>query len=235
VSSPHSAKLSAAVDARERRIHRELLQLVMLIAMASGAFFVTRALAAHNHDTNARDAAEWFRRGQAELHEGRVADAIEAFHRARARNRDDTTYSLALAHALAATRQDAAARRVLLTLREATPEDAGINLELARLSAADGDGTQAVRYYHNALYAPWAPENEDTRRAVRMELIQLLLRQGEAKRADAELLALSAEMPDDHALHAEVGRLFEEAGDHQHAAEHFAHAAAHPPRRRTAR
>ena len=77
-----------------------------------------------------------------------------------------------------------------MTLRESEPEDREINLQLARLAATQQDVTEALRFYHNALYAPWPLEQADGRRDVRLELIRLLLDHNQAGRAISELLAL---------------------------------------------
>jgi tetratricopeptide (TPR) repeat protein len=101
-----------------------------------------------------RDAVEWYRRGLGQLDAGHAEDAIDSFRRATVKYRDEKRYALALARALASTRQYEAARRALLALREAAPEDPDINLQLARLAADRQDVTEAIRYYHHALYAP---------------------------------------------------------------------------------
>ena len=150
-------------DAAERSalIHREMVQLGVLILVATAAFLLTRAVAASNRDMSLRDAAEWYRRGQQRSTAGGVDDAIDSFRRATVRDRDEKRYVLALARALALKRDDDAARGVLLTLRESAPEDPDINLQLARLAAARQDVTEALRFYHNALYAPWPAEQAD--------------------------------------------------------------------------
>ena len=138
-------------------IHRELLQVGALLIVAVSAFFVTRAVAANNRDMSVRDAAEWYRRGQEQIDGRKLDDAVDSFRRATVRDRGEKRYVLALARALARNRDDDAARSELLTLRESAPEDPEINLQLARLAAARQDVTEALRFYHNALYAPWPP------------------------------------------------------------------------------
>lgn len=206
---------------RAALIHREIFQLVALILVAIAAFVVTRSVAASNRDTNLRDAAEWYRRGQQAIDAGKVDDAIDSLRRATVRDRNDKRYVLALARALAFKRDDDAARSVLLTLRESSPEDADINLQLARLAVARQDVTDALRFYHNALYAPWPIEQAEARRRVRLELVQFLLTHGQSSRALSELLALSSDMPNDAPSRREVGQLFARAGDHAHALDQF--------------
>jgi tetratricopeptide (TPR) repeat protein len=106
-------------------------------------------------------------------------------------------------------------------LRESAPDDPDINLQLARLAADRQDVTEAIRYYHNALYAPWPAAQTDARRHVRLELIRLLLTNDQVNRALSELVALSADLPEDAAAHAEVGQLFASAGDSGRALDQF--------------
>jgi Tfp pilus assembly protein PilF len=202
-------------------IHREILQVCVLMLVAVAAFFVTRAVAANNRDMGLRDAGEWYRRGQRQLQEGRVAAAIEAFRHATVRDRTNKNYVLALARALAGDHEDDAARGVLLTLRESAPEDAEINLELARLAAHRHDVTAALRFYHNALYAPWPTELADARRRVRIELIRFLLTHDQSSRALSELLAVASDLPDQLAAHLQIAQLFAEAGDDSKSLEQF--------------
>ena len=217
---PASHNPSDAVE-RAALIHREIFQLSALILAVIAAFLLTRAVAASNHEMNLRDAAEWYRRGQQAIHAGRVDDAIDSLRRATVKDRTDKRYVLALAEALALNRDNDAARSALLTLRESAPEDPDINLQLARLAAARSDVTEALRFYHNALYAPWSTEQADTRRGVRLELVRFLLTHDQASRAMSELLALSTDLPDDTALRLEIAQLFARAGDDRHALEQF--------------
>ncbi|MCU1383473.1 MAG: Chloride channel protein [Acidobacteria bacterium] len=180
---------SGDIDPRAAVIHREILQLVALIVLAIAAFLVTRALAVSNREMSRRDAAEWFRRSQQALESGRTDEAIESLRRATVRDRANRRYTFALAVALTARRDYDPARRLLVTLRESDPEDRDVNLQLARVAAGRDDVTEALRFYHNTLYAPWPNELADARRAVRVELARFLLGHGQIDRAVAELLA----------------------------------------------
>ena len=219
---------------RAALIHRENIQIGVLILIAVGAFLLTRAFANSNRDMTLRDAAEWHRRGQQALAAGRIDDAVEDFHRATVRNRFEKRYVLDLARALRSTGENDEARAALLTLRESAPEDPDINLELARLDADRQDVTEAVRFYHNALYAPWPAEREGERRRIRLELIRFLLSHDQAGRALSELLAVSADVPDDVPTLLEIGRLFAAAGDPRHALGQFQRAVRAAPENRDA-
>jgi Flp pilus assembly protein TadD len=168
-----------------------------------------------------RDAEEWYRRGQEQIAGRQLDEAVDSFRRATVRDRDDKRYVLALAGALTRKGEFDAARDALLTLREAAPEDHDINLLLARLSAERLDVTEALRFYHNALYAPWAGDQTDARRQVRFELIRFLLTHDQQNRALSELVALSTDLPDDSAQRLEVAKLFATAGDDAHALDQF--------------
>jgi len=217
----NSSNRANNTDERSNLIHREILQLVLLITVAVAAFFVTRAIAANNRDMSLRDAAEWYQRGQRELDAGDADTAIDFFRRATVKSRNEKRYVLALARALASKRQDEAARKALLGLRESAPEDPDINLQLARLAADRQDVTEAIRYYHNALYAPWPTDQADARRRARLELIRVLLTHDQRNRAMSELVALSTDLPDEAARHVEVGQLFSSAGDSGRALDQF--------------
>jgi tetratricopeptide (TPR) repeat protein len=152
---------------------------------------------------------------------GRVEDAIASLRRASVRNRFERKYALTLARALSQKGDTEAARATLLTLREASPEDAEVNLALARLASLRQDVTEALRFYHNTLYAPWPVDAAQERREVRFELIDFLLQHDQAGRALSELLAASADLPDQAVAHVRVGQLFARAGDARHALEQY--------------
>src|SRR3954469_14292470 len=200
-------------DERAALVHPEVFRLCALIALAVAAFFVTRAVADSNRDMVVRDGAEWFRRGEQAMQAGRLDEAIASLRHATVRNRANKQYVLQLARALALDHDEDGARSVLLALREADPEDRDVNLQLARLAAARQDVSDALRFYHNALYAPWPLDQDAARRTVRLELVRLLLANRQSGRATAELIALTSEMPDEAPLHEEMGELFAGAGD----------------------
>ena len=172
---------------------------------------------------DARVAAAWFREGEGQVRAGDIGGAIDSFRKATSRDRDNRAYVLALANALAAAGHNEEARQALLRLRELSPENAEINLYLARLAAKRGDAAEAVRYYQNALFGLWTGSQVDQeRRKVRVELIHFLLDYQERSRALSEVLILGAEIPEsDAAAQTETGQLFLQAGDAQHALKHF--------------
>ncbi len=211
--------MPATPNDRLDRIRREGLKLIALVAITVAAFFATRAAAESSRAAERRDAAEWNARGRRALADRNLAGAIDAFRRASLRDRGNSAYGLSLAEALSADQQDAAAERVLLALRESAPERPDINLQLARIAARRSDPATAIRYYRNALYAPW--QDPEGPRRVRLELVHFLLDRGDRERAVAELLAARATAPDTAASHTQLGELFNRAGDARLAREEF--------------
>lgn len=207
-----------------RAYRREAFGLVVLIVVATVAFVFTRAFAARNGAMRRNDAASWYRLAQAQVSAGRPGDAVSGFRRASAMDRENPTYRLALASALAAGGEDEGARQVLIGLRQFAPDDPQVNLQLARLEARRHDLAAAVQYYQNAIYGLWPPTRLDERRGVRQELIEYLLGQGQKRRALSELLIFSANSPDDVASQRRLGRLLLRAGDPRRALEHFVRA-----------
>jgi len=202
-------------------VHREILVLVVLCTLVGVGFVFTRAVAGANRALRLHDATAWYEAGERYLSGGQTQLAIRALRRATAINRDNRSYRLALAAALAADRQDDAARQVLLGVRELTPEDPEVNVQLARLEGRHDDLTGTVRYYQNAVYGSWSSDQLDARREVRIELIRYLLAHEQRGRALSELLVLSGNLPDDVKSQTEAGQLFLDAGEPRRGLDRF--------------
>ena len=209
-----------------RVLHNEVVLLVALSVAAFGVFVFTRHMSAREQRLEARIAAIWYERGEQFIAAGDVEKAIQAFRRATADSHDNQKYMLALANALTLGHHDAEAQQLLLQLRESDPEDAEINISLARLAAKHGDTDEAVHYYQNALYGRWSGDHVDEQRGqLRKELIHFLLRRQQRELAASELLILEAGLPDSAASHVEIAKLFVDAGDLQHALKNYSEAA----------
>ena len=201
------------------RIRREGIKLAILIVVTVGVFVFTRSVAEYSHAANLRDAVAWYARGQRALSESRVTEAIDGLRRAVLKDPASREYRLTLGVALARAGQPSEAEHVLLLLRDAGPQDAAVNLQLARLAVARHEPAAAVQYYRNALYAP-APTTIDPQR-VRLELIEFLLSQGDHDQAMSELLAARANLGTVAADHVAVGGLFVRSGDDRLALNEF--------------
>lgn len=175
------------------------------------AFAITIVIVGRYKDQRTALAHEWGTRGERDVATAPTA-AVADFQTALAYRPDDPGERLRLAEALIAANQRDEARAHLLTLWAEAPGDGRINLDLAHLAAADGDVTQATRYYHAAIDGAWDTGATAVRRNTRLELAKLLLQKGQTVRAQAELIALIDNLPDDPALITEVGRLLVAAG-----------------------
>jgi tetratricopeptide (TPR) repeat protein len=205
-----------------RVLNREILLLIALAVGAIGVFAFTKSMAAKEQQMDARIAAISYEEGQRQFSSGQIEKAIDSFRKATTDALRDRTYALALANALAAGNHDAEAQQTLLRLREANPEDAEINSQLARLAAKRGEADDAVHYYQNTLYGRWAGTQVDERKLqLRVELIRFLLVHQQRDTALSELLILDADLPRSAVAHVDTARLFLQAGDAQHALKNY--------------
>ncbi len=87
------------------------------------------------------------------------------------------------------------------------PNSGPANLGIARIASQEGRLQEAVDYYRRAIYDPW-PENAlHERTQARIELAETLGKSGQEAQAQAELLSLKAEMPEDSAIRKRVGEM----------------------------
>lgn len=196
---------------------REPVLLVWLIAIAIAMFFVVSILSRAYTSHSQAKASEWHSQGIAELRAGNTSKAVNDFRVALSYWRDNFEYQVTLANSLATLNQPAEAKVYLTTLWQREPENGTVNLELARLYAKAGDISNAIRFYHNAIYALWSSDPETQRRSARIELTEFLLDRKLQGQAESELIALSGNLPADATLHEHVGDLFMRVPDYQHA------------------
>jgi tetratricopeptide (TPR) repeat protein len=191
-----------------------LLSFLALIILFWGASFAVKAFRAKEREA----AQKWYASGERDLTSGRPEAGLEDFRSALVYSRSDPRIELRLAHTLAAAGHFPEARAYLLNLWEREPGDGTVNLELARLEAHSGSTSQTVQYYHNAVDGQWEDNPAEHRRQARLELAEFLLKAGQKTQAQAELIALAADLPRDPALETQVGALLLNAGEYEHAA-----------------
>ena len=194
--------------------------LVVLCTLVAVGFVFTRAAAGANRALRLRDATAWYQAGERYLAGGRTELAITACV-ARRQSIATTEATGSPWQRPRCRRQDDAARQVLLGVRELTPEDPEVNVQLARLEGRHDDLTGTVRYYQNAVYGSWSSDQLDARREVRIELIRYLLAHEQRGRALSELLVLSGNLPDDVKSQTEAGHLFLDAGEPRRGLDRF--------------
>ena len=196
------------------------LVVVLVISIAFGA--ITVFAARFYRSRQVQFGAMWYGRGEAALAAADSGAAVQDFRNALYYSHDNPAYRLRLAEALIAARHIREAHSYLVTLWQDEPSNSIVNLQLARLAAAQANAPAALRYYHGAIYGLW-PDGDAAarRRQTRLELIHYLFGLRDATQADAELIALTSELPPTAAAHSEVGQLFQQAADSERALQEF--------------
>ncbi len=196
--------------------------LLLLSLLALGVFFALTGFVVKGYHAQQKALAQrWRGRGEAALRDHQPAQAVEDFHNALNYSHDNPQDLLNLARALIQEGHLTEAKAYLRTLWASEPGDGEVNLELARLSLMQGNVQQAIGYYHDSIYGVWLRNAIVHRREVRLELIQLLLRQGMMAHADSELITLGGGLPENSPLHATAGEMFLEVQDYRRALAEF--------------
>jgi tetratricopeptide (TPR) repeat protein len=196
---------------------REPVILTLLFLSAVALFLGVTGLSHIYYAQRESLANRWFTRGVTDLNAQHFQNAVADFRTALLYSRDDYTYQLNLAEALLGLKRTDEAYAYLLNLWEQEPENGLVNLELARIAAHKREIEQALRYYHNAIYATWPGDQEVQRRETRVELVEYLLSINAKTQSQAELIALAANLADDPVQQARIAALFLRAQDVEHA------------------
>lgn len=179
--------------------------------MLAALFVVTGICSRSFHQKEAAIAKNWFTKGNAALAAGKSREARDDFRNALIFEPQNPDYQLHLAEALAAYGQPEQARTYLVNLLSQNPADGQVNLDLARLAARDDRISDAIHYYHGAIYG-FADNPTDGLNA-RVEFAEFLVDVGDNSQAGGELTALSANVPAlAAAIQSRIGNLFERAG-----------------------
>ncbi len=192
-----------------------VILVVLTLAAATGFAAVGHLVSRYTANQQAR-GRKLYELGLDDAKATRYDDAIAAFRAALTCDPSNSQYQLSLARALRDSndpRRLDEAESYLLALWQRAPQDAAVNLALARVAAHRGSIEDATRYYHNAMYGVWTSDSDANRNKARLELIQFLLSKSARAQADSELIALSAALPADPAAHLQAAQLFERAQD----------------------
>ncbi|HLY60058.1 MAG TPA: tetratricopeptide repeat protein [Terriglobia bacterium] len=186
--------------------------------------FIITGIAARKYHAKERALGnEWFEHGEIELKAGRPENAITDFRTALVYSPADGAYELSLAKALLAAHYEDEASAHLIRLWEHEPESGEVNLELGQLAIHNRNVQEALRYFHNSIYGDWGQRDAaEERREARLELYQFLVARGANPQAQAELMALAAELPPQASLHVQVGQIFFNARQYNEAQKQFA-------------
>ena len=193
---------------------REPLVIVVLSLSAIVFFFLVSGLSGLYQRTLSTRAKLWSDHGENDLSAGRTTQAMKDFQVALTYSRDNFNYELRLAQTLITLRRTEEARVYLINLWQRQPESGPVNLQLARIYASKNDVSQALRYYHNAIYAVWTGNPEAQQLSARLELVRFLLDSKSFNQAEAELIAVGRNLPEDASLQMEIGDLFMRVPDY---------------------
>src|SRR5271165_1254603 len=211
-------ELQSPLTAEERLYKRKLILrdvvslsslFAITVALAVLTWFLFNSFARHRLEL----AHRWLARGQAAMVSGHPEQAVEAFRSALEYDPAQRETEINLAMALAAADRTLEATSYFNTLLETEPGNGIINLELARLSAKQGNKPKAVEYYQRALDGTWQGDGYERRRAVRLELARYLLDQKDYARARTQLLIAAGNAPDDPKIKVQIAAMMEEAQD----------------------
>lgn len=202
-------------------LRREPLNLALLTSLAVVAFVAVAGLSRVYFGQQTSLAERWSARGTADLKAQNYRAAVTSFRTSLLYDRDNDSYQLNLAEALLGMKRTDEAYAYLISLWDKAPENGMVNLELARISAQRNDTNQALRFYHDAIYATWPGDQEAETRNCRLELIHYLLRSGALAQAQAELMALAANVANDSPEQVHLGQLFLQTQGYQQALRAF--------------
>lgn len=134
-------------------------------------FRVTGRLSRQYREHEKQLAESFSRQGDAALRDGRAADAVAAYRDALFYARHESGGQFRLARALLSAGMPQEARPYLQALWQRDPSLGLVNLELARMQAAEGATAEAVRHYQGAIHGIWDPGAEGLRKSAQLEVI----------------------------------------------------------------
>lgn len=214
---------------RQRLILRDTLALLSLFAIIIVLFFVTLALF-HSFTVHRQKLAKrWLARGEKALQAKQPLAAIDALRSALAYAPDDENLQIELAEALAAAGRTQEAVAYFNTLLESRPGNGMIHLELARLAARQGEESNALDHYENALDGTWEGDGYTRRREVRLELAQYLIDHKHYDRSRNQLLIAAGNAPDDLNIELQISAMLENSHDPANALHLYQKAMQHRP------
>jgi len=204
-------------------MNRPVVVIASLTVLAVVGFAGVTRLANRFGEQQKALARHLYEQGLTEQQAGKPELALEHFRAALSYSHDNFQYQLSLARVLRDTGRTSEAETYLVNLWERSPQDGAVNLALGRLSAREDLLDKTIQYYHNAIYGVWPSNSDEHRLKAWFELVEFLLRQNARPQAQAELIALSAELPHRPDAQLRVADLFIQAQDYPHALVEYQH------------
>lgn len=195
---------------------RPLLTLGLVIALG---FSFTRLVVTGYNQLKQAMVARYSTRGSQALAQHRAMDAVRAYESALVYSQGSIEYRLKLADALLAAGSAGTARAQLRNYRELNPEDALVNLKLARIESHAGRAEDALLYYRDAIAGAW-PDHEhgDAQKIeTELEVADYLARLGRRDEAEGVLVRLSESLPAASPQQSRLAAVFLKNGDLEHA------------------
>jgi tetratricopeptide (TPR) repeat protein len=209
--------MNAAV--RGRAVSTLAKTLVIAVAAIAILLPIDRWLARIEASEVRAEAVRSYVNGKRLMTAGRTGEALEQFRSAMALEQDNTDYELAVGQTQLAAGKAAEAEATLRHLLEADPYSGAANLALARVFVRENKVSDAVFYYHRAIYGQWKENAAANQLQVRFELVDLLSHQSDSKEALlAELLPLQDEAPANIEIQKKLAAGFLAAGSSARAA-----------------
>jgi len=191
-----AANIRAVVKKAPRIYSREAV-LFGCIALLILFVLITAAIARMYHKKIHVLADNWFAQGEVSFQAGDVQSALVDYRNALVYSPGNAKFQFHLAQTLAAVGRGDEGRSYLLNLLSESPGSGEVNLALARIAAHKGVTSEAIRYYHAAIYGEWQTSPISMRWQVRRDLSEYLLDHGEAQQAVPEILAMADNTPSD--------------------------------------
>jgi tetratricopeptide (TPR) repeat protein len=187
---------------------RSTVTIAWLVIVVIGLAAADRFLADVESSEIAASAQRAYAKGSLLLRAGDAEAALDSLREAHALERRNASYSLALVSALTSASKTAEAEPLLNDALLAEPNNGQANLMAARLKLKEGNFSDAVAYYHRAIYGNWGRNAAPQRRAVRMELVHLLIENNHKQELLPELISLEADSPSDPDSQKQLAALF---------------------------
>jgi tetratricopeptide (TPR) repeat protein len=201
---------------------RSFLATFGLVLLAIAALWIADTFLARIEDADSQtQAARLFQQGQALMRSGKNTQAIEKIQDAIAIERANPGYLQSLAEAQFAGGKYADAQSTLGELLAGDSTDGAASLLMARIAANQGRFTDAVSYFHRAIYGRWNGHSSENSQRARRELIDFLAQHNSKEQLLAELLPAQEYAQKDLPDQTRLGQLFLMAGSPNRADDMF--------------